>query len=87
MTEKEIKALVIPLAAVGTITVLSVIGYISESRRLKKEGKSLRMQNEAKLINRDTLEWLSTDARKLGFPEFSKQFNERIDFAVFIANH
>lgn len=88
MNEKDIKALVVPLATITTLVVLSVIGNIAESRRLKKEGRDLHMRNEALKINRQTRKWMTSDAiLKLEPAVFGKQLNERIDFARFIQNH
>lgn len=87
MNEKDIKTLIVPLATISTIVVLGVIGNVVESRRLKKEGKSLQMRNEALKINRETARWIRSDALKLGHAEFGAQLNDRLDFAIFIANH
>lgn len=87
MNKSEVEALVIPLATITTIVVLGVIGNIAESRRLKKEGRDLHMRNEALKINRQTTKWMSKVESKLDPAVFDKQLNERIDFAIFIANH
>lgn len=88
MNEKpDLIALAVPLGTIGGIVALAIIGHITESRRLKKEGKSLRMQEEANKINRETARWMHTDGLKLGFADFGTQLNERLDFAIFIRNH
>lgn len=87
MNEKDIKALVVPLATITTLVVLSVFGNIAESRRLKKEGRDLHMRNEALKINRQTTKWMTKAESRLDPGVFGKQLNERIDFAIFIANH
>lgn len=87
MNEKDIKALVTVLAPISTFAVLGIIGHIAESYRLKKAGVSLHMRNEALRINRETVRWMRTDGLKLDPAEFHRQFNERLDYTIFIANH